>query len=72
MNKEKIYYVKALQGCALRLGSDSKTARKAALRELGTDNVKSIRLATRKDIEWVRSMGGRVPTVSQSKPDCGE
>ncbi len=33
----------------------------AILRREGTANVKSIRNATKEDVEWVQAMGGYVP-----------
>lgn len=55
-----IYYVSLHSGhCGLT------TDPKRTLREEGTANVKSITKATAEQIEWVRAMGGHVPTKAK-------
>ena len=55
------YYLETMQGCGIRCAANIQQARKNALVESGTFNFKSIRKATKRDIEWVRAMGGHVP-----------
>lgn len=56
-----LYYVETVFGCGLREARSITQARSQAIREIGTDNFKSIRKATKKDVDWVRGMGGHVP-----------
>ena len=64
MNKKsKLYYVDTEFGCAIRAASDIDEARRAALREVGSNGYKSVRPAKTEDIEWVKAMGGYVPNI---------
>jgi hypothetical protein len=57
----KIYYAETDRGCALRTAETLDKARAQFKREVGEDNVRTVREATEKDIDWVRGMGGYVP-----------
>lgn len=62
------YYVETMQGCGIRSATNIQQARKSALAESGTSNFKSIRKATKSDVEWVRAMGGYIPEISHLTP----
>ena len=65
--KEKYYYVETDRGCAIYVGHTVERVRGVALREHGRDSFKLIRPATAQDLDWVRSMGGYVPRINQTK-----
>lgn len=54
--KPKYWYVQTSFGVTIREGTVS-----GIRNAIGSENVESIRPAERKDIEWVRAMGGRLP-----------
>lgn len=57
-----IYYVEAYGGnCGLRFAKNIQQAQADALREVGTDNFKSVTVATKDQIARVKAMGGFVP-----------
>lgn len=58
-----IRYVSLYNG---RCGLKTDTKREI-LRRLGADNVREIRLATQRDVDHVRMMGGHVPIGRVSK-----
>lgn len=63
MSKQQLFYLDTDRGCAIRAAQNIKQARRGALREVGEYGFKNIRKATKEDIEWVRGMGGYVPSV---------
>lgn len=55
------YYVELHgNGCGIRDAKDLAQARRNALRESGTSNVKLVRPATEEDVSWVEGMGGNI------------
>lgn len=61
--KPTLYYIELDYGCCIE-SHDSNSVAKASkdiLRCHGTDNVRLITLATQENVDWVSSMGGRVP-----------
>ena len=57
-----LYYVETGRGCCIRRVHSAEQAEQEVLREVGArEGVKNVRKATKRDIEWVRGMGGRVP-----------
>jgi len=65
--KEKYYYVETDRGCAIYVGRTIERVRGVALREHGRDSFRLIRPATAHDLDWVRSTGGYVPRINQTK-----
>lgn len=62
--KRKLYYAETGRGACIRAGLTRAETWNALLKEIGTTaGVKLIRLATEKDIAWVKGMGGLVPRV---------
>lgn len=61
--RSKLYYVNTDRGTGIRAALTIRGAKRAAANEVGSGNVKEVRLATEKDIAWVRGMGGHVPNV---------
>lgn len=59
----KIYYADTDRGCALRAANSLAQARAQFNREVGSDNVQVVRVATQEDIDWVEAMGGEVPDL---------
>lgn len=56
---EKFYKVELYGGVmGIRTARSLKEAKKAAIREQGISNVKSVTLATEEDTEWFVAMGG--------------
>lgn len=62
-----VYYVETSQGCGLKEARSIDGARAAANREVGSYNVRLVRKATPKDIDWVRGMGGYVPPTVEAR-----
>ncbi len=62
MSKAILKYVSTDFGCTIRTGSVSQIRSR-----IGTDNVREIRLATEKDVAYVKHMGGFVPDGRISK-----
>ena len=57
------YFVDTELGCGIREERDRRTAERNERREIGTLHViRTVRLATREDIEWVHGMGGYLPS----------
>lgn len=57
-----LYYVSLYGGhCGLIAAKSITQAQAKALHNEGHSNVRGVRKATEKDIEWIRAMGGRVP-----------
>jgi hypothetical protein len=57
MRKPILRYVELYSGhCTIETGSNSEI-----IRRLGCFNVKFVRAATKKDVEWVKAFGGHVP-----------
>ena len=55
--RKTLYYIELYGGrCGVDIGPKSDILRKE-----GTGNVKLLRKATREDVGWIRSMGGRIP-----------
>jgi hypothetical protein len=65
---KQIYAVEIHGGFISLIAADSfEQARKQALADDGSGNVKSVKLASEEDIDWVRAMNGYVPEL-KSKP----
>jgi hypothetical protein len=65
----KLFYLSTGMGACIRVAEDEDDAYEKVLREVGTDaGVDDVREATEQDIEWVRGMGGRVPTLPRVQP----
>jgi hypothetical protein len=64
--KKKLFYIDTDYGCGLRAAKDIKQAHKEELAASGTNHFKSIREATKEDVEWVSGMGGHVPNVKSN------
>jgi hypothetical protein len=64
----KLYYVSTDRGCCLRSASTASAAKRSVANDVGINNVRDVRLATRKDVEWVRGMGGYVPANASMPP----
>jgi hypothetical protein len=57
-----LYYVETGRGCGIKRARSEEQAKREVLREVGTiEGVRLVREATRRDIDWVRGMGGNVP-----------
>lgn len=57
-----LYYVETGRSCCIKRARSEEQAEREVLREVGTyEGVQRVREATKRDIEWVRGMGGRVP-----------
>lgn len=68
-----MFYISTQQGCNIRSAPDADHAREEALKEVGTSNFRHVRPATRKDLHWVATMGGKVPLdVFTEKTFIGE
>jgi hypothetical protein len=63
LNKKTLFYIEQSCGCGLKAAFSLEEATKEARREIGTDNFIRCSIATQEQIEWVRSMGGRVPSL---------
>lgn len=63
-SKETLYYVSTDRGCGIRAARDEDAVWRQLAREVGTDNVRDVREATEKDMDWVRGMGGYVHSLS--------
>lgn len=60
--KNKLFYFETDIDCGLRLGNDKDEVFNEIRAEVGTvNNIQTVREATLKDINWVKSMGGHVP-----------
>jgi len=58
----RLYYVTISGGlCGLVSAKSVTQARAQALREHGYSNVYDVRRATEGDVNWIATMGGRVP-----------
>lgn len=58
-----LFYASTGLGATLVKAEDEDEAYEKTLRKVGTYNgVKEVRKATERDIEWVRAMGGYVPS----------
>jgi hypothetical protein len=57
----KLFYVDTDYGCGIRAAKNIAQAKKEALIENGTRNLKSVRPATKEDVSSVKAMGGWVP-----------
>jgi len=57
----KLYYVATDRGCTLRAAKTAAAAKRSVANDCGINNVGEVRLATHRDVEWVRGMGGYVP-----------
>lgn len=57
MRRRTIMYI-SLHGTGCGLSTDSE---KEIFRREGTSNVREVRPATQKDVDWVKAMGGYVP-----------
>jgi len=56
---DKLYYFEADIGCGLRrLHVDRNKAITQIRREVGEENLKLLRKATKEDIDWITAMGG--------------
>lgn len=64
----KLYYVSTDLGCTLRAAKTAADAKRSAANDCGINHVREVRLATRKDVEWVRGMGGYVPSSVSVAP----
>lgn len=57
-----LYYFQSDMGCGIRVATSLRQAESKIRREVGTyGDARNIRLATERDIAWVRGMGGYVP-----------
>lgn len=57
-----LYVVRLVNGnIGIVAAKDLASAWKDAQWSTGADNVADVRAATQDDVDWVRSMGGRVP-----------
>lgn len=57
-----VYAVSAYGGRIGLIAANSlRDAERSAKRDVGLDNFQSVKLATKDDVAWVRSMGGYVP-----------
>jgi len=57
-----LYYIEIEGGnCGIREAKNKEQAWRDLLREEGTSNAKSVRLATKEDISWIAGMGGCIP-----------
>lgn len=66
-----LYYVETGRGCSIRRARSKEQAEREVLREVGTlEGVQRVREATKRDIEWVRGMGGEVPADYGQKADA--
>ena len=63
----KLYYVSTRQGCTIRKASSLAAAIRSVARDVGSNNVQDGRIATDKDIAWVRGMGGYVPATARGE-----
>ena len=52
-------YFDSTLGCGIRKAKNFKSGESAIKREVGTAQLKYVRVATEKDIEWVKAMQGR-------------
>lgn len=58
----KLYYASTNRGCCLTAAKSETAAKRSVAKDCGINNVREVRLATRRDVEWVRGMGGYVPS----------
>ncbi len=57
-----LYYFECDMGCGIRVATNLRQAESRIRREVGTfGDARNIRKATKRDIDWVRGMGGHVP-----------
>ncbi len=57
-----LYYFQSDMGCGIRVAANLRQAEAEIRRECGTYGAaRNIRKATKRDIAWVRGMGGNVP-----------
>ena len=62
--KPKIYYATIGTLATLIIAKTEAGARKEAMRKAGDyGDVRTVRLATGDDIDWICAMGGRVPEI---------
>lgn len=64
-----IYYVKTSFGCGLRFGKTRQQVENTVKREAGASHFEFVRLATKEDIAWVKSMGGWLPPELNDSKD---
>lgn len=63
----KIYFGETDKGVGLRTAETIAGAREQFNRECGSDNVRTVRVATEQDVAWVRGMGGYIPPLEPKK-----
>jgi len=57
-----MYYAETSIGCSIIAAANINSARSQCQREIGTlQSIKLVRPALKKDIDWVRMMGGHIP-----------
>ncbi len=62
---EKLFYVETEIGCGIRTGTDEDEVYDEEVESIGTyHSVRLVREATKKDIAWVRTMGGYIPKLT--------
>lgn len=64
----KLYYVSTDRGCCLRAAKTAAAAKRSVANDCGINNVREVRLATQRDVAWVRGMGGYVPASASVAP----
>jgi hypothetical protein len=62
--KYKLYYVSLYDGfCGLHANRTLRAAKSEVLKTKGTENLKSVSLATNEEIDWIKAMGGYIPNI---------
>ena len=71
-----LYYFECSKGCGIREAKSMKQAKLNLIREVGEYDLagyhNTIRLATEKDIGWIRAMGGYIPKGGGKRGTKGE
>ena len=70
--KRKVYYVETGMGAGIRLGKTETQVRRNELEKVGTyHGVQIVRIATKEDIENVKSMNGYIPKLARAMQEGG-
>lgn len=66
-----MYYFSCSKGCGIRQATGIRQARSNIIREVGEYDMIAgpniLRLASKKDIAWVKAMGGYIPKIEKEK-----
>lgn len=63
----KWFYFESDRGCGIREDRNHEAALKSIAREVGDGYVTLVREATEHDVDWVRGMGGYIPSKPANK-----